>query len=154
MPNMPYPPGAPVYGLSPQQLPPRYAMPQSVPGPQSQPTVPPPPMLAAGNLKPKVRAQAPDAPPPAPPRIVLPSPEALGIQVAAAPTATAVDWNRIHGRLDQLGIVNLRRDRLAQGGYHVLLELPGRRVEGTGATEAAAMVAALERAESAAAPGR
>ncbi len=152
---MPYMQGAPVYARPPQQQPtPRYAMPQTLRQPQATPSMPPPPpMLAANNIKPKVRAQAPDATPPNPPQISLPSPEALGIQVtAAAPRATApapaVDWNQIHARLEQLGIVNLHRDRLPQGGFRVTLALPGQQpVEGIGATEAAAMMAALQRAQ-------
>ncbi len=152
---MPYMPGAPGYGLPPQSLPQRYAMPPRVPQaqPQAQPAVPPPPMLVANERKPKVRAQAPDEPPP-PPRIVLPSPEALGIQVTATASTLPVDWNRIHARLDRLGIANLQRDRLPEGGFRVVLALPGRQVEGTGTTEAAAMIAALERAEGLAMAGR
>lgn len=148
---MPYMPGAPMYAVPPQPQPqPRYVTPQ----PQANGTMPPPPpVLAANNVKPKVRAQAPDPVPPAP-HIVLPSPEALGIQVAPTAPKTAVDWNQIHVRLEQLGIVNLRRDRLPQGGFRVVLALPGQQVEGTGATEAAAMTVALQRAEACVAAGR
>jgi hypothetical protein len=131
MPNMPYMPGGPIYAMPPQpQTQPRYMVPPAPPQP-----------LVANNLKPKVRAQAPDTPP----RIVLPSPEALGIQVVAA--KVTMDWNQVHARLEQLGVVNLHRDHLPQGGFRVTLALAGQQVEGTGTTEAAAMTAALERAE-------
>src|SRR5437764_15488609 len=120
MPNLPYTQGAPMVYAMPQQMPQQMQpqmpqqmqpqMPQQMPQqmqPQTQPRYVVPP-LAANDLKPKVRAQAPDPVPP-PPRIVLPSPEALGIQVNAAAPKTAVDWNLVHARLEQLGVVNLRR---------------------------------------------
>jgi hypothetical protein len=80
--------------------------------------------------------------------LVLPSPESLGIHAGEASSkAAAVDWNAVHARLEQLGVANFQRERLAQGGFRVVLALGSRQVEGTGATEAAAMVLALERAE-------
>jgi hypothetical protein len=107
----------------------------------------------AAQPRPKVRAVSADPAPPA--RLALPSPEELGIKTAlSAPTpATAIDWNQIHARLDRLGIINFQRDRLPQGGFRVLVTLPAGRTpeqhfEATGATEAVAVLTALERAES------
>jgi hypothetical protein len=125
--------------------------------PQAPLAVPPPPAFTSNDLKPKVRAVSQESAPPTPParpRIVLPTPESLGIQVATTTPRAAVDWNQIHARLDQLGIVNFQRDRLPEGGFRIVLALPKQQVEGTGATEAAAMVAALQRAETLVSAGR
>lgn len=141
-------------GSVPQAPPPaRVAMPS--PPPTSKLTLPPAPVLAAEQGKAKVRAVAEDepAPParPAPPtRIVLPSPDELGIKIEPASTMTAtaaVDWNQVHARLETLGIVQFQRERLPQGGFRVVLALPTRQVEAVADTEAAAMLQALERAE-------
>jgi hypothetical protein len=155
MPNMPYMPnGAPVTGGNPQ-------MPcwQPWPAPAGKPLQPsmpaPPPPLASGQQRPIVRGAMPDAPPAPPPpapRVVLPSPEALGIKISSATPAagtapTAVDWNQVHARMEKLGVVHLQRDCLAQGGVRVILSLPSHSAEATGDTEAAAVLLALERAE-------
>jgi hypothetical protein len=167
MPNMPMMPGTPVVIMQPQPqpqpgwanpvpqvpaAPPRVAMP--APPAPAKLTMPSPPGFAAAPAdqgKPKFRAASPatDPPiPPAPPRLTLPSPEALGIRVdpPAAPAAV-VDWNQVHARLEQLGVVNFHRDRLPQGGFRIVLALATHQVEGTGATESAAMLVALQRAE-------
>jgi hypothetical protein len=124
---------------------PQTAMPAPPPGRQTQPSSP---ALASADMKPKVRAVPEDSPAPLP-RLVLPTPESLGIQFRdTTAQAAAVDWNAVHARLEQLGISNFQRERLAQGSYRVILALGTRQVEATGATEAAAMVTALQRAES------
>jgi hypothetical protein len=170
MPNMPYMPGGtPVYGAVPQPQawpsapptlppapqplawapkPPQAAPPSTLSAPQKL-ALPPPPALAAAQAKPIVRGAMPDSPaaPPPPTRIVLPSPEALGIKIGPATPPAAPDWNHVHARLEKLGTVNYQRDRLSQGGYRVILSLPAHRVEATGDTEAAAVLLALERAE-------
>ena len=127
----------------PGQPQPGYAPPQ----PQRQIAMPPPPPVAAlppDPTRPKVRAVPEDAPPP-PRRIVLPSPESLGI--AVAPARPAVDWNQVQARLERLSIVRVQRDRLPSGGYRVILGMSAHQIEATGATEAAAVLLALERAE-------
>src|SRR5262245_44516197 len=72
--------------------------------------------LAAGAPMPppKVRAQNDDAPAAA--RLVMPSPEALGLGIAKAePTAVGIDWNLTHQRLKDLGAVGFHLDRLNAG---------------------------------------
>lgn len=120
----------------------------------AQPTLPPP----------KIRMQAPDAPKPAPARLVLPAPEKLGIHAAdMLPNAASppirvaepesMDWNHAHARLQRLGALAFHLDRLTQGGFRVTFYLPGQQgqstqlVEAVAETEAAAVAAALERAE-------
>jgi hypothetical protein len=129
--------------VPPAPLQPQVAMPAP---PPAKLTIPPPPVAMlppADPMRPKVRAVREDMPP----RLVLPSPESLGIAVAA-PAPTAVDWNQMQARLERLGVVRLGRDRLPEGGYRVVLGLPTHQVEATGMTEAAAVLLALERAES------
>ncbi|MCI0377730.1 MAG: hypothetical protein L0215_09000 [Gemmataceae bacterium] len=103
----------------------------------------------------KIRMQAPDAPKPAPTRLVLPSPEQLGIQSAVLPASVPaqLDWNQAHARLQQLGALGFHLDRLPQGGFRATFYLPSPQrqstqlVEAVAQTEAAAVAAALERAE-------
>jgi hypothetical protein len=158
MPNMPMMSGGPIYVVPPQAQPgwspnlqpqPRVAMPT----PPSQPanlTLPPPPPGVASPVadatRPKVRAVSEDPPPP-PRRLVLPTPEQLGIAITPAAEKLVVDWNQVQSRLERLGIMRLQRDRLPAGGFRVVLGLPTQQVEATGATEAAAVLLALERAE-------
>ena len=52
----------------------------------------------------------------------------IGPDFTRAPVA--VDWNHVHARLEQLGVVKLQRDRLPQGGFQVILVLPGHRDSG------------------------
>ncbi len=163
---MPYMQGAPVYGMpmpsqppagwmqqpqpnaQPYAPPPKVAMPAPPPQPQMQAQLTLPPPGFAQQPRPIVRAVAEDSPPPPPARLVLPSPEALGIPPVAAPAPVAVDWNQVHARFEQLGVVKLQRDRLPQGGYRVTLALPAHQVEATADTEAAAVLLAVQRAES------
>jgi hypothetical protein len=116
----------------------------------------------AGGAPAKVRGVAPDpvpAPlPPAPPRFVLPSPESLGIATSVpvpAPSAAAapIDWNQAHARMEKLGVLRYEKSSLPAGGVRVVLLLPmadptrGQPVEAVATSEAAAIAAALERAE-------
>ena len=81
----------------------------------------------------------------------MPSPEELGIVADKQPAPAApaeIDFNVQFARLRQLGALGLQIDRLTEGGYRARFVLPGyRTVEDTGATEGAALAAALERAE-------
>jgi hypothetical protein len=135
--------------------------------PQAAPTRPSVAAVAQPTVapRPKVRAVSADPTPGVPPRLALPNPEDLGIRLASAPVLPAaapmaVDWNQVHARLDRLGVVNFRRDRLPQGGFRVTFTLPGAaalpggQVEATGDTEASAVLAALQRAEAAATTAR
>jgi hypothetical protein len=109
--------------------------------------IPLPPQTVANGLPPaKVRGVAPEEPPA---RVSLPSPEALGIRTAAT---TMLDWNATHARLERLQAVRFQSDRLPEGGYRVTFLLPTgasmpQQVEACGASEAAAVHLALQRAE-------
>jgi hypothetical protein len=92
-------------------------------------------------------------PPPAP-KFVLPRPEALGIakslNVAPTPAASSqVDWNQIQARMERLGVLTYSKARMSSGGVRVTMTLPGvsAPVEAQGATEAAAILVALQQAE-------
>src|SRR4051812_15622305 len=111
-------PNGPVY-VMPGQPQAGWGAPPARPAPQPQPQVampappaklalPPAPTVAAQPPAPKVRAVAEDVPP----RLTLPSPEALGITVVPAPQPVAVDWNQVHARLEQLGVVRYQRGAL------------------------------------------
>jgi hypothetical protein len=164
-------PGAPSYGMP--QPPSAFAAPgpavstgiQSRPvaspsaSEQSKIALPPPPGFpaVADAGKPKVRAVSEDPPPlrVAPPRVVLPTPESLGIRFASAGNSgplPALDWNLVHARLEHLGVVGFQRNRLPQGGFRVVVLLPmnqatTHQIEGSGDTEAAAVLLALHLAE-------
>jgi len=131
---------------------PAYANIPQPPRPAPAPTWQPAPVAANGLPRPKVRAVPADDPPA---RVVLPSPEALGIRTATAP---GIDWNVTHARLDRLQAVRFQSDRLPQGGYRVTFILPAgtqsQPVEAVGETEAAAVQLALARAEAQAVAGR
>ncbi len=92
-------------------------------------------------------------PPPAP-NFVLPRPEALGIakslNVAPTPAASRqVDWNQIQARMERLGVLTYSKARLPAGIVRITMTLPGNAapVEAQGATEAAAILVALQQAE-------
>src|SRR5262249_45752210 len=123
----------------------------------------------AGMPRPKVRLQAPEEIlPQSPPRTPLPSPEELGIggpvgqipnaPLAAAPVANVsqsrsedIDWNVTKQRLNRLGALSFHCDRLANGAFRVTLSLPAQggahHVEAEATSEAAAVAAAIDRAE-------
>lgn len=146
------PPGQPAFQPSQQRwTPPSQPTAVLPPPPPTALSMPPPPAVAAGRPQPKFRGVAADpTPPPAPVRIAMPSPEALGIKLGSAADKTApaaVDWNQVHARLERLGIVRYEHGRLPQGGFRVVLAVQTRQVEATGATEGAAVMLALDRAE-------
>lgn len=108
----------------------------------------------APQPQPIIRMQGPDPEAAAPPaRLVMPSPEELGLAlpVGPAPTTKEIDLNSAYTRLRQLGAIGLHLDRLTQGGYRATFVLSAsegpRQVNADGATEGAALAAALERAE-------
>jgi hypothetical protein len=122
---------------------------------------------ASADPKPKIRLQSAEPTPPVQSaRLVMPSPEALGlargpqagaaapvdVSPAAAPPA-AVDWNDAHARLRRLGALGFHLDRLPEGGCRVSFHLPTnqpqrtRVVESVGRTEAEAVHLALQQAE-------
>lgn len=88
----------------------------------------------------------------------LPAPEKLGIAPpqSAAPVQVAtakVDWNEVHGELRRLGAVGFDLRTLPDGSRRAMLTLPAgqsgkcRLIEATATTEAAAVAAALSRAQ-------
>ncbi len=99
--------------------------------------VAPPPQAWQAAPRPIVRGVAPEAPP----RVVLASPEELGIR---APIQDA----QARARLAQLRAQRYESDRLPLGVYRVSFFLPdGAPIEAVGETEAAALQLALNRAE-------
>ena len=110
---------------------------------------------AAAVPRPTIRLQAPDTlltKPAAP--VALPSPEALGIRMSAAPAPAAaiLDWNLAHARMQRLGALGIHVDRLPQG-IRVTLILPAgqqltHHVEVVAQSEAVAVNTALDNAES------
>ena len=157
-------------GRTPQAMPPQAMPPQAMPpqgGMQArtpQTGMPQSALLPAtalggdtrgGDIRPKVRLQAADEAPPVPAqaaRLSLPPPEALGIGVApiAAPvvapppqTSPPTDWNATKQRLERIGAVSFRSDRLPQGGFRFTVLVPAE--QGARHIEAeAASVGAME----------
>ncbi|MFO0964422.1 MAG: hypothetical protein U0793_02375 [Gemmataceae bacterium] len=109
---------------------------------------------------PKFRAHSADPTPP-PPRLVLPTPEALGLGIASVPAAPAppmggiktIDWNLTHERLKHLGAVGFHVDQPRPGLVRVTFWLPtseaGRTqlIEASAGSEADAVDVALRQAE-------
>jgi len=141
----------------------RIAVPAAPPGqfvPKQVPSKPAADRLAALELPappPTFRLQSPDEPTPAAPaRLTMPAPEQLGITTARAamPTASepAIDWNDVHARLRQMGTISFQLHKM-QNGCRVTFVLAARGdgqpryVETEGASEAEAVLAALQRAE-------
>jgi len=134
--------------------------------PQFRPAAPTSAGLATGNIPapaaPKFRAQAPDPVPQPPSRIILPTPESLGIGVrgtaaanlpAAGHVATPLDWNQTHQRLKDLGAVGFHLDRVGaqvRVTFWLPTAEPGRTqlVESTAVSESEAVSAALHQAHS------
>lgn len=91
----------------------------------------------------------------APAKFVLPSPQALGVTVSLhSPAVKApIDWNLIQSRLERLGVLRYEKNILSADGVRVVLLLPtsdpaqGQPVTAHAATEAAAIVMALDAAE-------
>ena len=132
----------------------------AAPGANQPPQMPVIASLATGTAnpasapRPKIRLQAPEMPRTQLAPLVLPTPEALGVRsyapVPAAPPG--LDWNSAHARLDRLGAVGFHLVRQPQG-IQVTFMLPdgnqrAHQIEVVADTEAAAVHAALENAES------
>jgi hypothetical protein len=70
-----------------------------------------------------------------------------------APAAAPVDWNRIQARIERLGVLKYEKERLGVDMIRVRLILPmadpkfGQPVTAQAATEAAAILMALDHAE-------
>jgi hypothetical protein len=97
---------------------------------------------------PVVRAQSPDEPPTRPTArrpLEMPSPEALGVPVPA----TELDWTDLRLRLDRLGATGFALEKLPDGGYRFICQVPSsggpRPVEGRASTESEAVRRALEQ---------
>lgn len=117
---------------------------QPAPRQPTQWQAPPPPIPSTARGVPQ-EAQA---------KFVLPRPEALGISTGlkVAPTPaplTHVDWNHIQARMQRLHVAAYSKARLPTGVIRVTMTLPGAvaPVEAQGATEAAAILGALQQAE-------
>ncbi len=114
------------------------------------PRMPPPAALARGEVPPKVRMHAPEEPPA--PRLTLPPPEHFGIFPGSTSAPLPLDWNAAKQRIDRLGTQGFHCDKLPQGSVRVTLLVPSgqgiHQVEAEAATETAAVLGALERAES------
>src|SRR5262249_54928154 len=146
-----------------QPLPPGALPPGAVTAPPfGQPAPQARPQAATPALRPVIRGQSPDepAPPPAPRPpvpVTIPTPEQLGVALAAAVPGSA-DWVSVRRRLDELHAVCFQVEALPQGGCRFLCLLPtaapGRRqrVEAEAATEAEAASLALQKAGQCAAP--
>lgn len=63
----------------------------------------------------------------------------------------ALDWNLAKQRLERLGALAFHADRLLEGGFRITIMLPAgqgsHHIEAEAASEAAAAVFALDRAE-------
>jgi len=128
-------PGIPVYAPPPQQLAqaPRQQQPQQ---------------------KSVVRGSAPEEKKPARREPAsLPSPEQLGIAPQPAADPAAIDWNATHARMKAMGVLEFQMPQPVQGGYRFGVVMAtaeaGRtyRIEGTGATEADAVRACLDKTD-------
>jgi hypothetical protein len=152
-------------------------VPQPVPWPAPQPAgvaqapgwsprpANPPPQAAAltQQLEPRrpvVRLQAPEElmPPPPPKRLVLPSPEQLGVAGAGPASAVTashpdVDWNVTRDRLHGLGAIGFHLAKLPEGAFRVAFLLPtthpGRlhQIEAEAPSEGTAVCRALDLAD-------
>jgi hypothetical protein len=76
----------------------------------------------------------------------MPTPEALGVAMPAAPP----NWTDLRVRLDRVGATDFALEPLPEGGYRFRCRMPAangsRTVEGRAATEAEAVRRALEQA--------
>jgi hypothetical protein len=142
MPVMPMQPMPQTWQAPPQTMPPAVR-------PQQQPQ----PLAWAPAQPVKARGVAAE---PAPPRFVLPPPEALGVTSNVAAPTPQFDWTQVQARMARLGVLRYRKDPVTTGGFSVTLLLPtadptrGQPITAQGETEAAAVQLALEFAEAAA----
>jgi hypothetical protein len=83
----------------------------------------------------------------------IPTPEQLGIGPTVDSNRSDLDWTDAHRRLERLGAVGFRLDKLEAGGCHFACLLPTRqpglthRVEADAATSAEAVRLVLGQAE-------
>jgi hypothetical protein len=108
---------------------------------------------------PRGPATAPPSPPPtAPPKLTMPTAEALGLLVPALPAPRpeqpALDWGSVRARLDARGATYYRLEKTPEGGFRFLCSVPHpqdagrqRQFETVAATEAEAMRAVLDQVE-------
>lgn len=141
---------------APQAVPfPTEALPRAAASP-SEPLVTTPPQPIVRGVAGEEETPAPVAvrpAPMAPDSVVLPSPEELGVApaVLAQPLAP-VDWNVVRQRLQRLGALSFHVQQLDRN-YRVVFELPTGHndrthlVEAVAASEAQAVMLALQRAE-------
>ena len=139
----------PVQNIPPQRMP----APQPQPQPQPQMAQQPQPAVwqATQPMPTKMRGVSAE---PAAAKFVLPSPEALGVATKVQlPPAPAVDWTQIQARMARLGVVRYRKDPSPKGGIRATLVLPTADplrelpIAAEGETEAAAIMIALQQAE-------
>ena len=138
-----------MYGMQgfPVQSYPVQPMPAPIPQPQYAQQPQPAVWQPAQPLPVKVRGVAAE---PAPTRFVLPSPEALGVATnIKMPPAPVVDWSQIQARMARLGVVRYQKNALSTGGIRVTLLLANSQtpMEAQAETEAAAVLIALQHAE-------
>ena len=121
-----------------------YFPPSPPPKPAPRPSYPPPQQQAAVRLQPRttpvVRGQSPDEPK-AKPLAPMPTPEQLGVALPKP-----ADWSELRVRLDRVGASQFQLTHQADG-WRFSCQLPGGRpLEGRGATEVDAVLAALDGA--------
>jgi hypothetical protein len=170
--------GQPVYLPSPPSYP-LASYPVASPGASPRAWSAPPartvPAPASSNLaqaqppatpRPIFRAKGPDEPNPAPSfapvtytpgspatPLSIPTPEQLGIASAIVSSGADLDWTDAHRRLEHLGAIGFRLDKLEAGGCHFACLLPTRqpglthRVEADAATSDEAVRLVLGQAE-------
>jgi hypothetical protein len=126
----------------------------AAPTPLNQPAAPP--SLPAQAPKAIIRARVDDDPAPRKSAVnesaalAMPSPEELGLKAPKSPLNEEVDWQRVHGRLQQQGAVCSQRLQ-TQDGFRFIVILSTadkdrlRHIEADGTTEAAAVRAALAK---------
>jgi hypothetical protein len=131
--------GVPVYGPPPQQ------QPQFAQGPPRQ-----------QPQRPVVRGSAPEEKEKKPARrepASLPSPDEIGIKPAPPPDPNVTDWNAAYARMKTMGVLGFEMPQPVQAGYRFAVVMQtseaGRtyRIEGTGASEAAAVRACLDKTD-------
>jgi hypothetical protein len=138
------PQGVPVAGMPAPRV--RMQAPEE-PSAGPQPTALPAPERF-GIAPPTIRMKSEEEVRPAQP-LALPTPEQLGI--APPRIAAAMDWNDAMQRINRLAPQGFHKNRTSQGLVRVTLVLPAvdgvRHLEAEDPSEAAAVLAVLERAE-------
>jgi hypothetical protein len=110
---------------------------------------PAPPSPAPLAAAPTVRAQSDER---NNTRLQIPTPQQLGLTTPAAPQAAAIDWARVHQKLDQLGATCFQVTKLTSG-VRVTCLLPtvqpdrSHRIETEASSETEAVRLALQQAD-------